>query len=177
MSSIGKSGLTIAVASLLLPAITGCGGSSGTGSTPAIPNLVGTYTGTWTQDLSVDNQPAGTLTCACTFTVPSQTENAFYGRSSLSSPCDQGLAAGQGRGGTLAISEGRVETNGAVSFRFSEDVPVGLSAGGCTVTAMPAFSGSLSGGTLSASRTEAYDCTAADGHRYSLTIRLQAARG
>jgi hypothetical protein len=136
---------------------------------------VGEYDGTWTQDLAMDGQPVGSVVCPCTLTVPSQTGNSFYGRSTLSSPCDQGLLTGTPRA-TLSIGEGRVEPTGAVSFRFSEDPRVGLSGGGCTVTAMDAFTGSLSGTTLTAQRTEGYDCSVADGHRYALTIRLVAVR-
>jgi hypothetical protein len=158
-------------------ALVSCGGGSGTGPSSTIPNLVGNYTGSWVQDLTADGQAVPTVTCPSTLTVPSQTDNIFYGRSTLSAPCaEQGLLAGQGRGGTLSISEGRIEASGAITFRFSEDPPVGISAGGCTIAAMPAFTGSFSGNTVSAQRTEIYDCTAAGAPRYSLTIRLSATR-
>lgn len=59
---------------------------------------------------------------------------------------------------------------------FTEDPGAGASGGGCTATAMPAFTGSLSGGRITAQRTEAYDCRAADGNEYRLTVRLVASR-
>jgi hypothetical protein len=156
----------------------GCGGGSSTSPSSTIPNLVGDFSGTWTQELAVDGQSALTQACSCTLTIPNQTGNIFYGRSTLAAPCDQQgfLAAGQGRGGVLSISDGRIESGGTLSFRFSEDPRAGLSGGGCTVTAMPAFSGTYAGSRISAERTEAYDCTVADGHRYTLTIRLAANR-
>jgi hypothetical protein len=162
---------------VVLLALVGCGGgSSGSSPTPVTPNMVGEYAGTWTQQLTADGQAAGTLECPCTLTIPSQTENNFYGRSTLSAPCSQGLIFGQGRGGTLAISDGRIETSGSVSFRFSEDFRVGLSAGGCTVTAMPPFSGSYAGSTISVQRTEVIDCSEGDAPVYQLAVRLVAAR-
>lgn len=165
-----RSALAASLGTLAL--LAGCG--SGTEPTP-IPSLVGEYDGTWTQDLAMDGQPVSSVVCPCTLTVPSQTGNSFYGRSTLSEPCTQGLLAGNGRA-TLSIAEGRIEPSGTVSFRFSEDPRVGLSGGGCTVTAMDAFTGTLSGRTLTAARSEGYDCTAADGHRYALTVRLVASR-
>jgi hypothetical protein len=160
----------------MLTAILGIAGCGGSDPSPVVPDLVGEFTGTWTQDLVVSGQSVPTLTCPCVLTVPSQTGNSFFGRSALSSPCDQGLIAGQGRGGVLSISDGRIEQTGALTFRFSEDPRVGQSAGGCTVTAMPPFSGALSGSTVTAQRTEAYDCTVADGNQYVLTVRLSATR-
>jgi hypothetical protein len=165
---------------VLALAFAGCGGGGGgTGPSSTIPNLVGDFAGTWTQDWTVDGQPVPTFTCAGTLTVPNQSGNTFYGRSTLAAPCDQGLGgAGAGRGGVLSISDGRIEGSGALTFRFSEDPRVGLSGGGCTVTAMPAFSGTFSGNTITAQRTEAYDCTASvdNPFRYTVTIRLSATR-
>lgn len=175
MSSTIMRRLVRAGALAVLAALVGCGGG-GTEPTPVVPSLIGEFTGTWTQELLVSAQAIPTVECPCTLTVPSQTGHLFYGRSALAAPCDQGLLAGQGRGGVLAISDGNVQDNGAVSFRFGEDPQVGLSSGGCTVTAMPAFTGTFSGNTLSVQRTEGYDCTAADGNRYDLTIRLVASR-
>lgn len=178
MSSTRNRCLVRTGALLFLLALAGCGGGGGGGTdpTPVIPNLIGEYAGTWTQQLMMDSQAAGTLECPCTLTVPSQTDNNFYGRSTLSAPCDEGLAFGQGRGGTLAISDGRIEASGSVSFRFSEDLRVGFSGGGCTVTAMPSFTGTYAGSTLSVQRTEIIDCTGGDGPLYELTVRLVATR-
>ena len=159
---------------LALGVLAGCG--SGTEPTPAIPNLVGEYAGTWTQDLTVDGQPIPTIACPCTLSVPTQSGGVFYGRSVLSPPCDQGLLT-RGAGGVLAISDGRIEASGAVTFRFSEDPQVGMVyAGGCTIATMDAFTGALSGSTITASRNEVYDCVAAGGSRFALTIRLVANR-
>ena len=161
---------------VLFVALAGCGGGGGTDPTPVIPDLIGEYAGTWTQRLTADGQAAATVECPCSLSVPSQTGNNFYGRSTLAAPCDQGLIFGQGRGGTLAIADGRVETSGSISFRFSEDLRVGLSQGGCTVTAWPPFSGTYAGGTLSVQRTEVIDCTEGDAPLYELTVRLVATR-
>jgi hypothetical protein len=168
---IGGAGVWASLA--IVVALAGCG--SGTEPTPVAPNLVGEYAGTWTQDVRIDGQPAGTLVCACTVTVPTQSGGIFFGRSTLSSPCDQGLIGSAPRS-ILSISDGRVEASGAVTFRFSEDFPVGFSGGGCTVTAMEAFTGTYAGGTLTASRNEAYDCTAGGGSRFAWTTRLVATR-
>jgi len=177
MSSNATRRLVRTAAVLLSLAPLACGGSSGTAPTPAIPNLVGNYTGSWSQDMTMDDQAFPTVACSSTLTVPSQNGNNFYGRATLAPPCDQGfMAAAQGRGGVLAISDGQIQASGAVAFRFSEDPPL-ADYSGCRVTAMPAFAGSLAGSTISASRMEQYDCTVANGHRYTLTIRLVATRG
>jgi hypothetical protein len=168
---IGAAGVWASLA--LVGTLAGCG--SGTEPTPVAPSLVGEYAGTWTQDVRLDGQPAGTLACTCTLTIPTQAEGVFFGRSTLSSPCDQGLLTSAPRS-ILSISDGRIEASGAVTFRFSEDPPVGISGGGCTVTTMDAFTGTYAGGTLTASRNEAYDCTAGGSGRIALTTRLVATR-
>lgn len=157
----------------------GCGGGGATEPSSTVPNIVGDFSGTWTQDWTIDGQPVPSFSCTGTLTIPNQSGSTFYGRSTVTAPCDQGLGGtGSGRGGALSISQGQIEASGALTFRFSEDPRVGLASGGCAVTAMPAFAGTFSGSTITAQRTETYDCTARteQAFRYSVTIRLSATR-
>ncbi len=150
---------------LVLFAFPGC---TGTEPTPVVPNLVGEYSGVWTGDLTVDGQPVPTAVCSCTFTVPTQVGDAFYARSQFLAPCE----------GTLTISDGRVESSGAITFTFTgeETRGTGSRAGGCIVTATGRFSGTFSGNTIAARRSESVDCTAIDGHRYSSNMAVTVTR-
>lgn len=159
---------------LLVVGLAACGGS-GTEPGPAIPNIIGEYSGTWTQDLTVDGQAIPLTACPCTLFVPSQTDSVFFGRSVLSAPCDQGLLI-NGAGGVLSIGDGKIETSGALTFRFSGDPQAGVNYGGCMVTTWDAFTGTFAGGTITASRRAAYDCAGANGPRVTLTTRLVATR-
>jgi hypothetical protein len=164
---------------VVLLALVACGGGGGGGTTgpstaPTFPNLVGEYTGVWTQDVSADGGRVQTVDCPSTFTVVSQTGGNFYGRSTVSPPCSEGLFL-RGAGGVMGISEGQVTSAGQVSFRFSDDVRTQITiTGGCSVAPMPPFVGSFSGNTLTASRTENYDCRGGGNPQFSFAIRLTA---
>lgn len=152
---------TFAAAGAAALLVAGCGGGSSPSPTP--PDVKGNYAGSWhfviadeTEAVLVD------ATCDCTFEIPNQSGNSFFGRSQAEAPCST----------TIPLSNGFVSENGAIRF----DLPTDFFGGQCTITDQPPLSGTYSGGRISVSRTERYDCTALDGHTYAATVSLDVSR-
>jgi len=153
--------------SLFLPfiaalALAGC---SGTEPDAEPPNIQGQYRGNWVLSAALPSgQSAGSITCPCTFEIVVQQGRQFSGRTTFTSPC----------GGTLPISSGTIETDGRIEFRFSDQL--NFLGQGCRVVSQGLLTGTYSNGTISAQRTEQYDCAVAWGSDVAVTVRVDATR-
>ena len=154
--------------SLFLPfiaalALVGC---SGTEPDAQPPNIQGQYTGNWAFSGAI---PSGrtifNFSCPCTFEIVAQQGRQFSGRTTFTSPC----------AGTLGISSGTIEVDGRLEFRFSDQLNL-LQGQGCRVVSQGLLTGTYSNGTISATRTEQYDCAVGFGSDAAVTVTVNATR-
>jgi hypothetical protein len=124
--------------------------------------VVGSYTGAFDFVVSTGGQEIETLSCPCSIRINVQTGNLFHGTATLGGACE---------GGALPLGAGRIEADGAIEFsiliHFLQE---------CTKTSGPLLSGTCSNGTISASSTEVYDCSAIGEPEYTVDISLNATR-
>lgn len=150
----------------LVATLAGCGGESGDEPMgPTIPDIVGSYSGTWT--LTVENRETGdsaSVTCPGSITVDSQSEGTFSGsyRIEAQGDCDtsdSGTVSGSVR------SDGGVDLtlgSGSGSTADFEDIT------GCTLTSGDnRLTGNASGGSMAVDAQFFADCPDQSGGTFS----------
>ena len=148
----------LSIVCLLL--LAGCGGDSsptGPGSSPTIPDIVGSYTGTWRIAAFVPSTgEQDQLICPATVAITSQ-----GGDGSFTGSWTQGASVDcSADSGTLA---GTVQAGGAMTvtqFTSGSDLSIEEATGGqCTLTSpISQFSGSANGSTFEMSGTAILNC-------------------
>lgn len=159
-------GLTLAAAGCLL-ILTACGGGDAGPTEPTIPNIQGSYGGTW--NLTLTNQNTGesaSLSCPGSVTISSQSDDSFSGSYLI----DAGGDCDTSDSGNVA---GTVRTDGGVNLGLGsasgstadfEDIT------GCTYTGGDnQLTGSVSGGSMSIDAEFFSDCP--DGAGGTVPIR------
>lgn len=152
--SVRSNALKTVVLASFVSILVGCSGGEATG--PDIPQISGSYSGTWT--LTAENQDTGessSASCPGSITIDSQSDGSFTGsyRIDAGGDCDtsdSGTASGNVR------SDGGIDLSlGSASGSSSdfEDVT------GCTVTGGDSkFTGSVSSGSMTIDAEFFADC-------------------
>jgi hypothetical protein len=119
---------------------------------PIFTNMVGTWQGTVSANLSIGGATHHHTVCDMTLVVSTQSGGHFSGTYQLAGPCS----------GSGAVSGEMAASTELITFDF--DLP----AGGipCTFAGATAWLGMLAGATLNAQRTEAWACDGPLGLRH-----------
>lgn len=147
--------------------LTACGGGDAGPTGPTIPDIQGTYSGTWSLTLTnQDTGESGTFSCPGSITVASQSEGSFSGSYLMEAGGDCDTSDSGDVAGTVRTDGGVNLGLGSASGSTAdfEDIT------GCTYTGGDSqLTGSVSGGSMSIDGEFFSDCP--DGSGGTVPIR------